>query len=57
MTGNPKPLSVAQVRLLLDITAGRPVRTMTPRSSRRCGVAGWWTGRGSTPMASISRRH
>ena len=25
MMGNPKPLSVAQVRLLLDITAGRPV--------------------------------
>ena len=24
MTGNPKPLSVAQVRLLLDIAAGRP---------------------------------
>ena len=24
MTGNPKPLSVAQVRLLLDIAASRP---------------------------------
>ena len=38
MTGDPKPLSVAQVRLLFDIAASRPGGHHDATIIERCGV-------------------